>query len=183
MAYAVRTPGCTHPGLGSSAFDRLYLRNRFYFLFLRLLRCFSSPGSLRTPMDSVHGDGIAPAGFPHSEICGSRNMCFSPQLFAAYHVFLRLSVPGHSPRALSCLTSPTFPSPLPSCTLCCSYSRNEVSDVVLPDILLAYKISVHLFPILLGFLSVTIMYLYTTLTEERCLLSFSIRFSRYQHLR
>ena len=26
------------------------------FLFLRLLRCFSSPGSLRTPMDSVHGD-------------------------------------------------------------------------------------------------------------------------------
>ena len=136
---AVHTPGCTHPGLGSSAFDRLYLRNRFYFLFLRLLRCFSSPGSLRTPMDSVHGDGIAPAGFPHSEICGSRNMCFSPQLFAAYHVFLRLSVPGHSPRALSCLTSPTFPSPLPSCTLCCSYSRNEVSDVVLPNVLLAYK--------------------------------------------
>ena len=25
------------------------------FLFLRLLRCFSSPGSLRTTMDSLHG--------------------------------------------------------------------------------------------------------------------------------
>ena len=49
------TPGCTHPGLGSSAFARRYLRNRCFFLFLRLLRCFSSPGSLRTPIDSVHG--------------------------------------------------------------------------------------------------------------------------------
>ena len=53
--YAVRTPVCTHTGLGSSAFARRYLRNHFYFLFLRLLRCFSSPGSLRIPMDSVYG--------------------------------------------------------------------------------------------------------------------------------
>ena len=52
---AVRTPQCTHRGLGSSAFARRYLRNHCYFLFLRLLRCFSSPGSLHTPMDSVHG--------------------------------------------------------------------------------------------------------------------------------
>ena len=27
-----------------------------FFLFLRVLRCFSSPGSLHTPMDSVHDD-------------------------------------------------------------------------------------------------------------------------------
>ena len=52
----VRTPWCTHHGLGSSAFARRYLRNHFCFLFLRLLRCFSSPGSLRTPMDSVYDD-------------------------------------------------------------------------------------------------------------------------------
>ena len=44
-------------------------------------------------------------GFPHSDICGSRNICFSPQLFAAYHVFLRLLVPRHPPCALFCLTS------------------------------------------------------------------------------
>ena len=31
-------------GLGSSPFARHYLGNRFFFLFLRLLRCFSSPG-------------------------------------------------------------------------------------------------------------------------------------------
>ena len=53
---AVRTPECTHSGLGSFHFARRYFENRVFFLFLRLLRCFSSPGSLRTPMDSVYGD-------------------------------------------------------------------------------------------------------------------------------
>ena len=42
-----------------------------------------------------------PAGSPHSEISGSRDMCSSPELIAAYHVFLRLSVPRHPPCALS----------------------------------------------------------------------------------
>ena len=53
----VRTPRCTHHGLGSSAFARRYLQNHFCFLFLRLLRCFSSPGSLHIPMYSVCDDG------------------------------------------------------------------------------------------------------------------------------
>ena len=44
------------------------------------------------------------AGFPHSEISGSKDMCSSPKLFAAYHVFHRLSVPRHPPCALLCLT-------------------------------------------------------------------------------
>ena len=43
-------------------------------------------------------------GFPHSDICGSRIICISPQLFAAYHVFLRLLVPRHPPCALIRLT-------------------------------------------------------------------------------
>ena len=43
-------------------------------------------------------------GFPHSDICGSQCICHSPQLFAAYHVFLRLLVPRHPPCALSSLT-------------------------------------------------------------------------------
>ena len=42
--------------------------------------------------------------FPHSEICGSMDICSSPQLFAAYHVFLRLLVPRHPPCALISLT-------------------------------------------------------------------------------
>ena len=51
---------------------------------------------------------VPSAGFPHSDICGSQLMCSSPQLFAAYHVFLRLSVPRHPPCALLCLTSCPF---------------------------------------------------------------------------
>ena len=38
-----RTPRRHGPGLGSSPFARRYWGNRFYFLFLRVLRCFSSP--------------------------------------------------------------------------------------------------------------------------------------------
>lgn len=39
-------PKCiTTLGLGSSYFARHYFRNRFYFLFLWVLRCFSSPRS------------------------------------------------------------------------------------------------------------------------------------------
>ena len=105
---AVRTPECTHSGLGSFHFARRYFGNHVCFLFLRLLRCFSSPGSLRMTI------GIAPfhhtvtevcsAGFPHSEIHGSGLICSSPWLFAAYHVFLRLLVPRHPPCALVRLT-------------------------------------------------------------------------------
>ncbi len=42
-------------GLGSSAFARHYSRNHYCFLFLRLLRCFSSPGlpPLRDTMPST----------------------------------------------------------------------------------------------------------------------------------
>ena len=42
--------------------------------------------------------------FPHSDICGSLDICSSPQLFAAYHVFHRLLVPRHPPCALISLT-------------------------------------------------------------------------------
>ena len=45
------TPECTHSGLGSSHFARRYFGNRCFFLFLRLLRCFSSAGSLPYVMD------------------------------------------------------------------------------------------------------------------------------------
>ena len=59
---------------------------------------------LRTLWIGVRMTGVLPAGFPHSDICGSKDICSSPQLFAAYHVFLRLLVPRHPPCALFCLT-------------------------------------------------------------------------------
>ena len=48
---------------------------------------------------------VGSAGFPHSEISGSMDMCSSPKLIAACHVFHRLLVPRHPPCALLCLTS------------------------------------------------------------------------------
>ena len=44
------------------------------------------------------------SGLLHSDICGSILACNSPQLFAAYHVLLRLPMPRHSPCALLSLT-------------------------------------------------------------------------------
>ena len=43
------------------------------------------------------------AGFPHSEILGSKPACGSPRLIAACHVLLRLLAPRHPPYALSSL--------------------------------------------------------------------------------
>ena len=43
-------------------------------------------------------------GFPHSDISGSKPVCGSPKLFAAYRVLHRLLAPRHPPYALSSLT-------------------------------------------------------------------------------
>src|SRR5258705_8629102 len=47
---------------------------------------------------------IALDGLPHSEISGSKPVCGSPKLIAAYHVLHRLLAPRHPPYALSSLT-------------------------------------------------------------------------------
>ena len=74
---------------------------------------FSSSGYLdvsvrRVPLRAlcIHARmrGSSPRGFPHSDTCGSMDMCPSPQLFAACRVFHRLPVPRHPPCALICLT-------------------------------------------------------------------------------
>ena len=92
-------------GLACFPFARRYLGNRCYFLFLRLLRCFSSAGF--PPYDyefTIRWLRMNVAGFPHSEICGSKDICSYPQLIAACRVLLRLLMPRHSPCALSSLT-------------------------------------------------------------------------------
>ena len=70
---------------------------------------FSSSGYLdvsvpRVPLHTlwigVWMYGVCPYGFPHSEISGSQDICSSPKLIAAYHVFHRLLVPRHPPCAL-----------------------------------------------------------------------------------
>ena len=93
--------GASSGGLGCSAFARHYLRNRIHFLFLGLLRCFTSPRSLHWPMNST--SDILTDGLPHSEIPGSQPTSGSPRLIAGSHVLHRLSVPRHPPQALSSL--------------------------------------------------------------------------------
>ena len=51
---------------------------------------------------------VCSARFPHSDISGSLDICSSPKLFAAYHVFHRLLVPRHPPCALYSLTNFTI---------------------------------------------------------------------------
>ena len=87
--------GLDRQGLGCSAFARHYSRNHSCFLFLRLLRCFSSAG--QPPfLDILTKSGrVAPFGHPRiGPPCGS------PWLFAAWHVLLRLQEPRHPPCAL-----------------------------------------------------------------------------------
>ena len=50
------------------------------------------------------------AGFPHSVILGSRLVCSSPRLIAAYHDLHRLSMPRHPPCALLRLISNSIAS-------------------------------------------------------------------------
>jgi hypothetical protein len=75
------------------------------FLFLRVLRWFTSPGLLLPAYVLSRGSRNLPCeGLPHSEIPGSKPVCGSPRLIAACHVLHRFSAPRHPPSTLSSLT-------------------------------------------------------------------------------
>jgi hypothetical protein len=81
------------------------LTESILFLFLRLLRCFTSPGIAYLFLTSIAGFRkerwrINTTRLPHSEISGSKRTCRSPKLIAAYHVLHRLLAPRHSLCAL-----------------------------------------------------------------------------------
>ena len=87
-----------NPGLGSCAFARHYLRNRCYFLFLRVLRCFSSPGSpLAQAKCRDRSRRVSPFG--HPRVTGHL------PLTAA---FRSLSRPSSPPRATGIPRAPLF---------------------------------------------------------------------------
>jgi hypothetical protein len=81
-------------GLGCSAFARHYLRNRFRFLFLRLLRCFNSAGSLHMPMCSACDLQVSPFGNPRIKV-------YVP-LPEAYRSLSRPSSPGVAKAFTNC---------------------------------------------------------------------------------
>jgi hypothetical protein len=92
-------------GLGCSRFARRYSGNRVCFLFLRVLRCFSSPGLPPTTLwIQVAVPALQAGGLPHSEISGSTLTYSSPKHIGVRPVLHRLLAPRHPPCALSSLT-------------------------------------------------------------------------------
>jgi hypothetical protein len=69
-----------------------------YFLFLWVLRCFSSPGS-RLPIYRFNGETplVRNGRFPYSEIPGSALVHSSPGLIAVSRVLHRHLTPRHPP--------------------------------------------------------------------------------------
>ena len=78
--------GRNRRGLGSSPVARHYWGNHCCFLFLRVLRCFSSP---RLPHRTRGDDGLTAAGLSHSDIRGSQAVCHRP--FAPTRGFSQLT--------------------------------------------------------------------------------------------
>jgi hypothetical protein len=88
-------------GLASSPFAHHYSGNHYCFLFLRVLRCFTSPRSHQLPyIFRQRRRAIPPARFPHSEIPGSKSGCRLP---GAYR---RLPRPSSAPDAKASTVCP-----------------------------------------------------------------------------
>ena len=91
-------------GLGCSHFARHYFGNRFCFLFLRVLRCFSSPRLTLMPMYSAADIPILIGmGSPIQRSPAQSLFSGSPELIAASHVFHHQLAPRHPPFALNSL--------------------------------------------------------------------------------
>ena len=85
-------------GLGSSAFARPLLTE---YLFLRVLRCFTSPRHHPHPMNSGTSDRAQPRpGSPIRTPSDQSPLAGSPRHIAGCNVLLRLPVPRHPPNAL-----------------------------------------------------------------------------------
>ena len=100
-----------NPGMHASRFGLFRFRSP---LLTKSHVVFSSSGYLdvsvhRVPLHTLWIGvwilEVCSSGFPHSDISGSSDICSSPKLFAAYHVFHRLLVPRHPPCALSSITN------------------------------------------------------------------------------
>ena len=92
----------TH-GLASSAFARHYSRNHTCFLFLRVLRCFTSPRYHPHPYTFRAGPPDTTPdipGFPIRTPPDHSSLTNSPGLIAGHNVLHRLLVPRHPPIAL-----------------------------------------------------------------------------------
>ncbi len=77
-----------------------------FFIFLQVMRCFSSLRCPRRPMYSADASiRLRMDGFPIRRLPGQGLFGSYPRLIAAFRVLLRLLAPRHPPYALSSLTA------------------------------------------------------------------------------
>ena len=118
---------CDTAGLGCSPFARRYWGNRCYFLFLQVLRCFSS---LRSPRENLAVSGSLPTGCPIRTSADQR--VFAPprrfsQLVTSFFASESLGIP-HAPLSFRLflykpnLSSTCFAFGLLVCETLCFYS-------------------------------------------------------------
>ena len=125
-------------GLGSSPFARRYSGNRCFFLFLRLLRCFSSPGSLHTAMDSLYSRWS-----PSSGVSPFRDLRVNGYflLTAAFRSLSRLSSAPSAKASALCPCSLDLFEPVPgSCMGRLAYLPRSFSWIRIANISLAVKL-------------------------------------------
>jgi len=86
-------------GLGFSLFSRRYWGNHYYYLLLRLLRCFTSAGALICHL-CAELVWVDHTGFSHSDIPGSKIATHLPEAYRSYAAsFIAFSCQGihHTP--------------------------------------------------------------------------------------
>ena len=91
-------PGRNRGGLGSSPVARHYWGNHFCFLFLRVLRCFSSPGS---PPAQAGWQSVRLPGCPIRTSGGHRSPAPRPGFSQLAASFIAFQSHRHPPCALS----------------------------------------------------------------------------------
>lgn len=95
----VPQPQSRSPSLDFSGFARRYSRNLVWFIFLWVLRCFSSPGSRITHkawnIPTFIGTGYPIRKPSISNVCWRTHRCYR----ARTRVLLRLKLPRHPPLA------------------------------------------------------------------------------------
>ena len=96
---------CESSGLGCSEFARHYYRNHGCFLFLRVLRWFTSPGSLDEPMYSAQRNKCSHLLGSPIRISPDHRLLAPPRSFSQLATsFIACSCQGIHTHALSSLT-------------------------------------------------------------------------------
>ena len=86
-------------------FVRENVKRKILFLFLWLLRCFTSPGALPLQLLTKGNTVLTALGFPIRKSSDQRLLATSPKLIAGCYVLHRHVLSSHPPYALRCSTT------------------------------------------------------------------------------